>query len=963
MTRAAEFRARAQVEADRYGPDPWIFVRELLQNARDAGATRVTLSVEEDGARTRLTCVDDGEGMSFTHARRYLFSLYSSSKEGHANQVGRFGVGFWSILRFDPDRIVIRSRTEGEPAWEVELDGDLAHGARRSPRMSRGTVVILERPRSDGHDFRRVYDAVWQNARFLRQRDRPEHPLALMVNGRSANAAFELPAPSASFHTRESRGAVGLGAAPRVELFSRGLRVRSAASLDDLLSSSGHTSHTRVRFTELPGALAPQALLESDALELLLSRSDARDDRMLRRLVRRGQRELRRLVDRQLATIRPPGLVERLAELWRRSVERNGVRIMASVVIGAVLAAGFARLLWGPLDELLGPRGRKGPPVVMELPPSGRAYSDLGARYHGPHVSELDPTADARALPLVYEPAEARPQFAGLRVEFDEDGEPRPAGSLGEYLGATCREDCLRVALQLDADRGVHRIPIPTGHRLDATSVRLDDRQVPVRALGGHPVVELDRPVQGVLTYMTGPAADPVLARPRTGPRLPRKLRQEARAMRDDDMDARVEALTELVRTEVRYETSAEVARKHADGIRNGVDFITRALEIGAGDCDVQNGLLAALMSEAEVPSRLAIGYVGRDGRVSPWLHAWVEYQTPDGRWRIADASEGGAPQLVLPGPAVAAPPGTGAPGPSGVDEPGPPAVPSEPAIAAAGPGPAAQADPDPQPGAEVAEDERLPRLEASPWTIGAATAALCLGLLLALWSLLRGRGSSSVQLDADQDLSLLLQGALQKPGAFRDLPALFHRRLVPLCGGGVTSLRRSRELSRNGRLFQSRRGTGLATQAARSGAEVLDTSTPEGRTVADTLGATDLDLWERRLGKSESLPVLEQLAAYLRGHGERWQLRASSELGEGVASLDLRLLGLARRHDRVVLLDHRDARLQGDPASAHLRFELLDHVLDRIEVPPARRARLLAPLARETLLEAGLAPGDDGRS
>jgi hypothetical protein len=37
--RPGDFRARARAEADRYGPDPWVFVRELLQNARDAGAT------------------------------------------------------------------------------------------------------------------------------------------------------------------------------------------------------------------------------------------------------------------------------------------------------------------------------------------------------------------------------------------------------------------------------------------------------------------------------------------------------------------------------------------------------------------------------------------------------------------------------------------------------------------------------------------------------------------------------------------------------------------------------------------------------------------------------------------------------------------------------------------------------------------------------------------------------------
>ncbi|HET6586048.1 MAG TPA: ATP-binding protein, partial [Nannocystaceae bacterium] len=80
------FRERARLEADRYGPDPWIFVRELLQNSRDAGAHHVRFVVEQDGALERVTCIDDGEGMTFEHARRYLFSLYASSKEGAKNQ-------------------------------------------------------------------------------------------------------------------------------------------------------------------------------------------------------------------------------------------------------------------------------------------------------------------------------------------------------------------------------------------------------------------------------------------------------------------------------------------------------------------------------------------------------------------------------------------------------------------------------------------------------------------------------------------------------------------------------------------------------------------------------------------------------------------------------------------------------------------------------------------------------------
>ncbi|WP_181234104.1 sacsin N-terminal ATP-binding-like domain-containing protein, partial [Enhygromyxa salina] len=361
---ANDFRERARVEADRYGPDPWIFVRELLQNARDAGATSVQIEIADRDGSTRISCVDDGEGMGYEHARRYLFSLYASSKEDRANQVGRFGVGFWSILRFDPTRITIRSspraREDGGP-WQVTLDGALQHAERAQIQMGPGTQVVLVRPAGDGADERRVFEAAHQNARFLGLRDDPDTPLPITVNGRSVNDTFALSPPSSSFRRGHVRGVVGLGTAPRVELFSRGLRVRSAACLDDLLTNAGHTSHSRVRFPELPGGLAPQALLESDGLELLLSRSDARDTRSLRRLVRLGQNELRQLVEHQLARIRPPGIGERLAGLMRRLAgDSTWWRATLGAMAGAVLAVVLAQLLWPEEYGLTGLSGGGG---------------------------------------------------------------------------------------------------------------------------------------------------------------------------------------------------------------------------------------------------------------------------------------------------------------------------------------------------------------------------------------------------------------------------------------------------------------------------------------------------------------------------------------------------------------------------------------------------------------------------
>jgi transglutaminase-like putative cysteine protease len=984
---ANDFRERARVEADRYGPDPWIFVRELLQNARDAGARSVVIVVEERGGITRIRCRDDGEGMSYEHARRYLFSLYASSKEDRANQVGRFGVGFWSILRFDPERIVIRSRPrghgkgkgEGGP-WQVVLDGELQHAERAAVDMEPGTEIVLERPCNDGADQRRVFEAAHQNARFLCLRDDPETPLPITVNGRQVNADFALPPPSSAFHRGHVRGVVGLGSAPRVELFSRGLRVRSAACLDDLLTNTGHTNHSRVRFPELPGGLAPQALLESDGLELLLSRSDARDTRTLRRLVKLGQNELRALVERQLARVRPPGIGERIAGLLRLLAgESTWWRAMLGATTGAVLALIVAQLLWPA--ETAAWRGGAGSDEAsgnIELPDRSR-YGDLRKRYHGPQVSELDPAA-AEPLALRYEPPSKRPYFAAIIIER-VTGDAGATAPLTEarYPGQVCTAECIEVALPLSASGGSELpLPIPTGHRLDVESLRFEPSENP-EAIGesvlagpkrvflsaaGEAVLALDWSFEGTLHYRTGPG--PVVATPpRSDAALPADLHAEAEALRELELDERVPAAIDLVRARVRYETSSLVAARHNQAVAEGRDFVSRTLDIGAGDCDVQNGLLVAVLHAADVDARLAVGWVGHRGRVSAWLHAWVEYLGEDGTWQVADATARGDGSTAIAG-LPPAPPEVAV---GNLDRPTP--APSE-VAPAAGPAPSEAAPelPAPSPAASSSASEPAPRpgdrlppavlvILTKPWVPWLAGGSGLLGLILLGASISR-RTARRFNLDEGGDLSSLLQGALAQPAAFRHLPSLFHRRLIPLRGGSAISLNRARTLASEGRLYAGREQTELCQAARRHGVTLLDAETPEGRTVAASLGATDLDRWGHRLARSTEVPALAAVAAYLREHNERWRCAAMRGLGGRVATLDLRPLG-RRLGDRLVLIDTDDPWLieaerlrAARPHTAS--FVLLDHLLDYLELGAERRARLLAPLAAAALHEAARA-------
>jgi hypothetical protein len=945
---SAEFGTRARLEADRYGPDPWVFVRELLQNARDAGATRVRFSIAVREDHTVLSCSDDGEGMSFEHARRFLFSLYASSKEGDATQVGRFGVGFWSVLRFEPSRIVVRSGAAGGEPWEIALDGDLRSARHTTPSPLRGTQVVLERPGIDPSLARRVRDAAAQNARFLTRRGAPGVPVAIDVDGECVNAPFELPAPSAAFSRGGVRGVVALGVAPRVELFSRGLRVRSAAALDDLLSNAEHTRHARVRFPELPGALAPQALLEAPDVELLLSRSDAREDRSLRRLVRLAHAELARLVDRQLAAVRPPGLGERIAGWWHARVGDSLLpRLVLAAGVGVLLALGSARILWGPVPPPL-PGGHDGALAAVPAPaaeePATGGYRDLAARYRGPRVSELDPAAYDEATSLSYRPTSAAPHLAAL-VLSDFDGGAAPLlrgadGRLEPYRGTVCATECLELELELDGEPGTLRIPVPTGHRLDVESVALDGRRVVVLRTGNdEPALHLTTPTRGTLSYRTGPAVTTLAAVPDLAAELPADLRRQARALRRRPIEDRVAQLQAIVRARVRYSVDAQVGARHHEAIVRGESFVSRTLRIGAGDCDVQNGLLVALLHAADVPARLAVGYVGAGGQVAPWLHAWAEYRDTGDRWRVADASATAAGRLGAPPPAAAsnAAPPTAAP----------PIVTAPPIVAAPPPAP--------EPAPTLPAVASAPSLPTTAWlAAGAGASGLALtGGLVAFGRRTRRR----IRLDEAKDLSRLLHGALQRPAAFRHLPALFRRRLIPLIDARAISLDRARELAARGRLLRSRGEAALAVRARRRGIDVLDDRCPEARSVADTLGATDLDHWSRVLDQARPLPVLAELDRYLREVGERWRTLILPSGATEIESLDLRNLGLGRATGRLVVIPAADERVAEAerlwahrPATALL--VLLDHLLERLDFDPDRRATLLAPQARAALQE-----------
>lgn len=130
-------------------------IRELVNNAYDADATRVDVSVEED----EISVSDNGRGMDIGGLRQY-FSVGSQEKmlspkseRFHRDRIGQFGIGKFASLaaadRFEVKtqrgafaaKVVFdRNEWEGSDAWTLPLEKIAADRSRGD-----GTTVTLSR--------------------------------------------------------------------------------------------------------------------------------------------------------------------------------------------------------------------------------------------------------------------------------------------------------------------------------------------------------------------------------------------------------------------------------------------------------------------------------------------------------------------------------------------------------------------------------------------------------------------------------------------------------------------------------------------------------------------------------------------------------------------------------------------------------------------------------------------------
>ena len=126
--------------------DPYAFVRELVQNSIDAGASAIAVRVERAGGVATTAFRDDGSGMDRATIEGPLLTLFNSSKEGDSSKIGKYGVGFVSVFAVDPDTVDVDTWREGQ-SHRVRLYRDHRYDLERTPkRKGSGSIVTLTQP-------------------------------------------------------------------------------------------------------------------------------------------------------------------------------------------------------------------------------------------------------------------------------------------------------------------------------------------------------------------------------------------------------------------------------------------------------------------------------------------------------------------------------------------------------------------------------------------------------------------------------------------------------------------------------------------------------------------------------------------------------------------------------------------------------------------------------------------------
>ena len=227
-------------EVVRQFADRYACFRELVQNAIDAGTPSVDVRLSFRDGLVRVSVRDEGEGMDRDVLEHRLVVLFRSTKEGREDAIGKFGIGFVSVLALEPTLVTVHtSRGRGE-AFVLQLHPDRTYDLFSTDGgESSFTTVTLEVPCDASAIDVFIDEARASLEKWCKHATIPVHFLA-HVEGESEprcderiDRPLDLPGAlvSVPFESPDGKtqAVVGLVEAPYAGFFNRGLTLYETA--------------------------------------------------------------------------------------------------------------------------------------------------------------------------------------------------------------------------------------------------------------------------------------------------------------------------------------------------------------------------------------------------------------------------------------------------------------------------------------------------------------------------------------------------------------------------------------------------------------------------------------------------------------------------------------------------------------------------------------------------------------
>jgi histidine kinase/DNA gyrase B/HSP90-like ATPase len=251
-------------------PEPLLCVRELVQNAADAGAQRIEVDVAYDGHRSlfRLSVRDDARGMNATEVEGYL-TIGFSDKDPSKDR-GRFGVGKLSPYALGISRMIVET-CDGHLTHRLTFHSDGSGTITRLGPRPHGTIVRVykECSREDAEKLaERTFQLVEERCGAL--------AVPLFVNGHQVNREIALPTIySIPVQSSAGRGVIGITAEPTHMLMGGGIVLETDAPI-----------------------LGPEVsyILDSPRLQPTLSRNAVRRDHAFDQLLKNARAQMSALI-------------------------------------------------------------------------------------------------------------------------------------------------------------------------------------------------------------------------------------------------------------------------------------------------------------------------------------------------------------------------------------------------------------------------------------------------------------------------------------------------------------------------------------------------------------------------------------------------------------------------------------------------------------------------------------------